>query len=37
MQLSSYLNPILRNFTDSRILRNINQMVRKIIENEMPV
>ena len=34
MQLSIYLNPMLKHFTDSRILRNINQMVRKIIENK---
>ena len=34
MQLSIYLNPILKHFTDSRIVRNINQMVRKIIENQ---
>ena len=34
MQLSTYLNPILEHFTDSRIVRNINQMVRKVIENQ---
>ena len=34
MQLSIYLNPLLKHFTDSRIVRNINQMVRKIIENQ---
>ena len=34
MKLSTYLNPVLQHFTDSRIVRNINQMVHKIIENK---
>ena len=34
MKLSTYLNPVLQHFTDSRIVRNINQMAHKIIENK---